>query len=147
METMLDPVAASIVIAVIGMIGGVWAAYISNRNQKDNKTIKEVLSNTKTPVDSLDQIVRLLQEELNRTNDRHDRERVFFNDEIARLRAENQIDRENWEKSEFKMQAEIDKLIGERTEYLKQIRELQNQLSSLEAKVKESLKGVKKGES
>lgn len=125
------------------MIGGVWAAYISNKSQKATRDITTVLNNTKTPVDSLDQIVRLLQEELNRTNERHDREREYFNGEITRIRNEHRIDREEWDKEQFKMQAEIDKLITERTDLLSELGALKDKLVSLEAQVKKSLSKVK----
>lgn len=141
---MLDPSVASVVVAIIGGAFGVYAAFVSNRNQKATRSITEVLSNTKTPVDSLDQVVRLLQEELNRTTKRHDQEREYFNSEVARLRAEHEHDREEWDKIEFKLQAEIDKLIAERGMYLDKIRDLQNQLTALEEQVRASLQSVKK---
>lgn len=141
---MLNPEISSIIIAVIGLIAAVWSAYISKRNQKATRDITNVLQNTKTPVDSLDQVVRLLQEELNRTTKRHDQERIFFNQEISRLRKEHQLDREDWERSEFKLQAEIDKLINERSELLKQIGDLKDKLTNLEDQVRESLSSVRK---
>lgn len=134
----------AIMVAVIGGSFGVWSAWVSNRNQKATRDITSVLSNTKTPVDSLDQVVRLLQEELNRTNTRHDREREFFNQEFERIRIERQRDREEWERTEFKMQSEIDKLIDERVSLLAQISDLKKQLGELENKVKDSLNTVKK---
>lgn len=134
----------AIIIAFIGGLTAVWAAYVSNRNSKATRDITQVLNNTKTPVDSLDQVVRLLQEELNRTNQRHDQEREFFNQELNRLRAEHASDRQEWERSEFKMQAEIDKLIDERNDYLDEIKRLQKQLGKLEEQVRSSLDSVKK---
>lgn len=140
---MFDPVIASIIIAVIGMIGAVWAAYVSNKNQKATRDITAVLNNTKTPVDSLDQVVRLLQEELTRTNTRHDREREYFNQEIVRVRAEHRLDQEEWEKERFKMQSEIDKLIAERKIYLDKILDLETQLAELKVNVEKSMESVR----
>lgn len=134
----------AIIIAVIGGGFGVWSAWVSNKNQKATRDITSVLSNTKTPVDSLDQVVRLLQEELNRTNKAHETERQFFNDEIMRLRNEHRADREDWERAEFKMQSEINTLINERGKLLKEIGLLKEQLTTLENQVRASLEGVKR---
>ncbi len=140
---MIDGVTASIVIAIIGGLCAVWAAWVSNKSDKRTRDITAVLNNTKTPVDSLDQVVRLLQEELNRTNQRHDTERKYFEGEIVRIRREHKLDREEWEASEFKMQAEIEKLVRERGDLLHQIEELKDKLASIEIQVRESLSNVK----
>lgn len=129
---MIDPTVASIVIAVIGMAGGVWAAYISNHNQKATKNITAVLANTKTPVDSLDQVIRVLQEELAQALKRHDKERQFFTQEINRLRDDNTLDRKNWER--------------ERVLLLEQIEQLRKQLGTLEDRVRVGLSGQPKKE-
>lgn len=139
---MIEANVAAILIAVIGGGFGVWSSYVSSKNQKATKNITDVLTNTKTPVDSLDQVVRLLQEELTRANKQHDDERNFFRDEIARVRNEHRRDREDWEAAEKTLQNEIDELIGERIQLLDQIKELQGKLSELESQVQKSLDSV-----
>lgn len=78
---------AAIIIAVIGMAGTVWAAKVSNSNQKDTKTIKEVLSNTKNPVESLDQVIKSMQDEMQERDKRQQSEIKYFINQVEDLRA------------------------------------------------------------
>jgi acetyl-CoA carboxylase carboxyltransferase component len=136
---MIDQQIAAIIIATIGGAFAVWSAYVSNKNQKATKNITTVLNNTKTPVDSLDQVIKVLQDELLKSNKRHELERAFFVKELERLRTENAKDRLDWQMNEQKMQDEIDKLISERMALLDQIRSLKDKLSELEVEVRKSL--------
>ena len=136
---MMDASTAAVLVAIIGGAFGVWSAYVSSKSQKATKKITSVLANTKGPVDSLDQVIKVLQDEITQTNQRREEERKYFEQELTRLRAENEADRKAWEAAEFKMQATVDKLVDERISLLDQIRDLKVQLGDLEAKVRNTL--------
>lgn len=136
---MVDSSIAAILVAVVGGGFGVWSAFISSKNQKATKGITNVLENTKAPVDSLDQVIKVLQDELSKANNRHEVERQFFTDEIARVRNQNRLDRVDSQETESELRKEIATMKDERIQLLDQIRGLKEQLDSLEIKVSSSL--------
>lgn len=95
----------SIAIALIGGAFAVWSAYVSKNTKKSTKTIKDVLSNTKTPISSLDQAITILQRELQNTSIRHEQEMKYMEGRVteqsralgaseeARERLQREVDR------------------------------------------------------
>lgn len=85
---MLTDNVTAIVVAAIGAIGGVYAVVLSRRSDKSSKTITKILSNTKSPVESLDQVILVLQRELAAVEKRRETERDYMQAEIEELREE-----------------------------------------------------------
>lgn len=73
---------SGIIIAIIGGGFAVWAAYISNKNRKSTKVIRDVLDNSS--VKSLDQVIKILQDQVE-----------FLSNQVRVLREENAKLREN----------------------------------------------------
>jgi chromosome segregation ATPase len=135
----LDPGLVAIIVSIIGGGFTLFGLVVSNRNKKATKGITDILANTKEPVDSLDQVIKVLQDELAKANTRHEAERKFFTEEIARVRDQNREDRVQFEEIERELRGEISQLKDERLGLLEQIRGLKNQLNDLEVKVRTSL--------
>lgn len=61
----------AIVIAVIGAAAGVWSAYVARSNRRDMQPLKQVINNSKSPVETLDGVIKSLQEEMRDRDKRH----------------------------------------------------------------------------
>lgn len=97
----------AIIISVITGSFGVIGIYIANRNKQETAAISKVLGNTKTPVDSLDQVLKALQDEMRQSNHRHtleiERLEARHISEIAAIEARHTRERDY-------LQGEIDEL-------------------------------------
>lgn len=76
---------ATIIVAIIGGAFGLWAAFISRGTQKSTKTIKDVLANTKSPVDSLDRVIKAMQDEFKYSAERHEKEIRYLDTQVGEL--------------------------------------------------------------
>jgi chromosome segregation ATPase len=68
----------AILLALIGVAGSIWSAYIVNRNKKETASISSILANTKGPIDSLDQVIESLQKEMTEREKRHQDEIQYY---------------------------------------------------------------------
>lgn len=77
---------SAIIIALIGGYFGIRASRVAHKNEKRTQNITDVLANTKSPVDSLDQVIKIMQDEFAEASTRHATEIKYQQTQLDELK-------------------------------------------------------------